>query len=439
VKRFLPLAILFVLCAAPSARAQAGGGSASHADGDDSKKSVVITGGLSGSEVATDSAVLFWVTIDNRTTSKISGLSVQLEVDKEEFGVSCRLPGAAEDSKGCGSTTVEVAADQSITIQGKILALRGTEARNIVAVVDYDSAITSGAAAAHSRRALALGPLVAKSEPHQLYDNFKDLILPIVLAIVGYLITKGQEDRAQIAQTWSNMLPISHKMATQYYTPMMASAQRVILDADKFEKPLDDAGNPNGDALSFYFHFLLTWRRYDRTIAEKGGIYFKSRMGERLFLTAIDKIRRAHKGETTADKKVTDALKKDRARERELRVKAIFRRMPHEMDIAQFTAVWEQPVATRREISKAFHAAWDDFLSWYREEGVRKDVLKYFNAFLVILDYETNRPYNKWYNSQEKLVLEPEVKETLESFMTKDEDRAELQVYLEKARDGETG
>jgi len=76
------------------------------------------------------------------------------------------------------------------------------------------------------------------------------------------------------------MLPVSHKMATQYYTPMLAAAYRALSDVAKFTAPESTGGSPDENAISAYFHLMLMWRRFDRTLAEKGGIYFKSPMGE---------------------------------------------------------------------------------------------------------------------------------------------------------------
>jgi hypothetical protein len=430
-------AAVFVLLGAPVwAAQQKTTETGAHAESDDSKKVVSITGGLSGTEVASGSAVQYWVTVENRTNGTLENVSVQVEVSKDEFLPTCRLSSAKTTSPGCGSASVNLEPNRAITIQGELYAVQGTETRNIDALVTYDLAAQPGGTSLHSERALTLGPLVAKSWPRQLYDNFKELILPLTLALVGYLISRSQEERAQVSQTWNNMLPVSHKMATQYYTPMLAAVQRVFLDSGKFDEPQDSSGMPNGDALSLYFHLLLTWRRYDRTIAEKGGIYFKSRMGEMLVLQAISEFRKAYKGETTTNPAVTQSQKNQISRDREFRVKAIFRKISPQMDLSQFMEVWEQPEDHRSEAAKVFHAGWADFCSWYTEQAVRVRVLALLRAFALILDFEMNRPYNKWYNSQEKLVVTDAIRKTLQSMIDSPEYRTDLEAYLQAAIEG---
>lgn len=64
-----------------------------------------VSGGLSGSEVASGSSVLYWVTVENRTNSDLTKVNVQLEVASDEFTATCRLPSFGVDSLGCGRIT----------------------------------------------------------------------------------------------------------------------------------------------------------------------------------------------------------------------------------------------------------------------------------------------------------------------------------------------
>jgi hypothetical protein len=417
------------------------------AEKEDHKGRVEVSGGLSGSEVASGSSVLYWVTVENYTNSTLNGVNVRLEVASDEFMFTCRLPASEVDSPGCGASKIDVVANQSITIQGEIRAMQGTEARSINAIITYEGTPQAGAKSVSSIRAASLGPLIARSWLRRTYDSVKDLILPAVLVLLGAYLTwkqnrfqaklqsqdqEKQAERSQIAQTWTSMLPVSHELATQYYTPMIAATLRILLDLKRFTAPEDASGNANKDAVSAYFHLLLLWRRLDRTLTEKGGIYFKSRMGEKLVLGAIFQFRKEYEGETSTGPALTD-LQKELVLARQLRVKVILRHVSPQMDLAQFMEIWEgkgPPNAV-----DAVHEGWADFVHWHSVPAVRDRTVKLLTAFHMILDFEMNRPYEKWYNSQEKLV-DITAAGTLESLLDTEQERQELSAYLEIAKAG---
>jgi len=56
----------------------------------------------------------------------------------------------------------------------------------------YEVTPQSGAKAVSSVRAVSMGPLIARSCLKRAYDNLKDLILPAVLAFLGFLLTEAE-------------------------------------------------------------------------------------------------------------------------------------------------------------------------------------------------------------------------------------------------------
>ncbi len=388
---------------------------------------VNISGGLSGSEVRTGNSVLFWVTIENESESSLDKLTVQLDVAKDEFTVTCLSAAAGTDQSICGPSKELLLKKQAITVRGELRSLKTTELRNINAIVSFDSSLPGRTASVSSVREVSLGQLVGRSGQLQFFLTYKELVLPLVVLIVGWYLNRRQEavqtQRAQVAETWNSMLPISHKMTLRYYMPMSKALLRVSEDVTKFTIAPGSSPLPaTQEGLSVYFHTMQFWWRFKRTVDEKAAIYFKNRTGEKLVLAAFGEFRRTYKGEGPERFDV------------ERRNKAITRAFTSELEFPEFWAAFNSLPHT--ELAAAFDSGWQDFASWYSDDGKRTRSLALLEVFRLVLEFEANRPYQKWYNSQESLEITKAQKVVLMSLAKTRGERREFNHYLKAAVKG---
>jgi hypothetical protein len=390
---------------------------------------VNITGGLSGSEVMTGNSVLFWVTIENDSSSSLDKLTVRLDVAGDEFVVTCFsgvLGAFGAKQSICGPFSDPLLKKQAITVRGEVRSLKTTEPRNINAIVSFDSSLPEGAAVS-SVRAISLGPLISRSWLLQFLQNYKELVLPLVVLIAGWYLTRKQENvqtrRAQVAETWNSMLPISHELTMRYYMPMAKALIRLSEDAQKFTIAAGSSlPQPTEEGLSVYFHTMQFWWRYRRTLEEKGAIYFKNRTGEKLIIAAFDEFRKKYKGEGLGRFEI------------ERRVKAVNSVFIPELEFPEF---WTAYNATpRAALAVPFDSGWKDFVFWYSDAEKRARSFAMLEVFRLILEFEANRPYQKWYNSQQPLEITEEQKKILKALAKSDAERREFEGYLKAAVKG---
>jgi hypothetical protein len=390
---------------------------------------VSISGGLSGSEVRAGNSVLFWVTIENESVSSLDKVTVQLDVENDEFVVTCLsgISGAAQSP--CGPLNNVLLKKQAITVRGELRCLKTTESRNINAIVSFDSLLPERAAPVSSVRAISLGPLIGRSLALQVFQTYKELLLPLVVLLVGWYLSSRQEDsqtqRAQVAETWNSMLPISHKLTMKYYMPMSKALLRLSEDVGRLTIAAGSSpAPPTQEGLSAYFHTMLFWWRFKRTLDEKGAIYFKSRTGEKLVIAAFGEFRRKYKGEGPERFDV------------ERRIKAIVSAFTPELEFPEFWVAFH--AMPRSALAAAFDSGWKDFVFWYSDTDKRSRSMALLEVFRLVLEFESNRPYQKWYNCQQPLELTKEQKAVVMSLASSPAERAEVKAYLKAALRGRT-
>jgi hypothetical protein len=388
---------------------------------------VNISGGLSGSEVRTGNPVLFWVTIENNSSSSLNKVTVRLDVENDEFVVTCFSGVLGADQSICGPLNDPLLKKQAITVRGELHSLKTTEPRNINAIVSFDSASPERAAFVSSVRAISLGPLIGRSQALQFFLTYKELVLPIVVLLVGWYLTTTQENvqtqRAQVAETWNSMLPISHKLTMRYYMPMSKVLMRLMEDAQKFTIVAGSSPvQPTEEGLSVYFHTMLFWWRFKRTLDEKGAIYFKSRTGEKLIIAAFTEFRNKYKGDGPGRFEV------------ERRIKAISSVFTPEIEFPEFWAAYN--ATPRLALAVPFDSGWQDFVLWYSDADKRVKSLAVLDVFRLVLEFEANRPYQKWYNCQQPLELNEAQKKILMGLAKTDAERREFKVYLKAGTAG---
>jgi hypothetical protein len=350
-----------------------------------------------------------------------------LDVAKDEFAVTCLSAVAGADRSVCGPLKEPLLKKQSITLRGEIRSLKTTESRNINAIISFDSSLPERAASVSSVRAISLGPLVGRSWQLQFFLTYKELVLPLVVLIAGWYLTsrqeKAQTQRAQVAETWNSMLPISHKLTLKYYMPMAKALLRVGEDVQQFTIAAGSSPVPvTQEGLSVYFHTMQFWWRFKRTVDDKAAVYFKNRTGEKLVLAAFSEFRKKYKGEGPGRFDV------------ERRIRAITKTFTLELDFPEFWTSFN--ASPRTELAVAFDSGWQDFVAWYSDDNKRKRSLALLEVFRLVLELEANRPYQKWYNSMEPLEITEAQKAVLLSLADSDEERQEFEKYLKAATKG---
>jgi hypothetical protein len=392
---------------------------------------ISISGGLSSSEIRNGNSALFWVTIENNSDSTLDSVQLQLDLDKNEFAVTCpQFPQEqtlGTDEPACGPLKKPLLPNQAITLRGQVQSLKTTESRNINALVSFKELRPGQTNSVFSVRAITLGQLTSHSWFVQFFTTYKELLLPLVLLILGWSLSRRQEKvqrrRAEVAETWNSMLPVSHKLTLKYYMPMVKSLLRVAEDNKliSFDPKLDHA--IARDTMSVYFHTMQFWWHFRRTVDGKAAIYFKNRTGEKIVLLSFAEFRSHYKG--TGPERF----------DIEQRLYGITERFTAEVDFPKlWTAFNTNP---RTEFAAAFETGWKDFSEWYFDSSKRIRSLALLDLFRLILEFEANRPYQKWYNSQEALSLTEGQEETLMSLAGDDlGSKEEFRAYLKQAKNG---
>lgn len=432
-------------------------------------RDVDVFAGLSQSKAETGKPVRFWLTIRNRTakpitnvsleSSGLGGFQITASCWKPQSGASSCIPASAAP----GSTSVPLASPaydslvsslapcQTLSVWGDLSANVRQEKQTLFVTLRWLSHEQHP-----SQLVVPLGVLEARDESDRTKERwaivvafYKDLGMPLLLVLLAYLVKKWEEnrehkrqkaesDRQQLLQTWNQMLPISHKDATKYYMPL-ASALRS--SRDSFLKCQGHVRNsvfalPASDALvkEALYYFLLALRRFRSISRDRGGFYFKDRTGERVSSLCVDALFDLYlRGSPTLGQYTSSALSEIQ---------------PFET-YGSFISILDASLAAplpRSSAQEAFFEVHSRFYSWLStaEFGRMIPLLK---AFLRILDFQMNQPYEYWYPREQKelLRIEQDEKDTLtglaaEAARTNDQYHGlpdELKEYFK--RSGEAG
>lgn len=214
----------------------------------------------------------------------------------------------------------------------------------------------------------------------------KDLALPFILAIVAAVFQgrKDEEARAlaetqrnddRLRDTWTLMLQKHHQNAELYYLPLFSAIRG-------FRLALAEAD----ETKAFYF-FIAIWWRFWQLSQKIGGLYFKDR-GAEVLLALIWRVIVIE-----ADYRFNGRANREMAIE-----KLTVRKAAAPINYAAFSAgaspLKSQPpfdtMLTSFQTWKAA-AASDDHLTV-------SDIEDLLAIFRSVADFETNRPYQYWYN-----------------------------------------
>jgi hypothetical protein len=348
------------------------------------KNSVFGCAEISSNRAVTDEPVMVRLTFVNRSEETVSHLHVAA-VMHPGIRLATELHGANEPLAG----TLK-----SGDVRKTALAIVPLEESGQYTTVIRYSWIDAAGHVNHA--SLPLGPILVASPARSLITKigtpvltlFKDLAMPIVLAIGAYLLQrqdkkreekrKEAEDQRLQQQTTSNLLlPESHRFNTKYYLPLVRVLKQLQTDT-KANKSLRDR----------LFALMATLRRIRHISNQIGGLFLKDTEAEELVLDTwslfFAQVR------VRLDQTVVDAVLEVMS---PVEGRAAFK--------ARFPADDGKPKtpmqATMLELEKEFER-WP--LDVFTAEAMPPLI-----AMQHLLEYEVNRPFTKWYEGKLEFPL----------------------------------
>jgi hypothetical protein len=198
---------------------------------------------------------------------------------------------------------------------------------------------------------------------------------------------KLQREESLRAETWKQMLPISHDYATKYYLPLSAAAQRLVETLEGGVKHLS------------FFYLLLLRKRAQVTNHAIGGLYFKDILGETLVSECWSRFVKTIEGEE--DQPLN------------LAIKACMGKIQPNENYQTFSQMFENTGETIAFSDGAVQNAWELFQTEvFRDTSTLNSGILHLKGLCAVLDYEANRPYEYWYNPPPQFKLSKET-ETL--------------------------
>ncbi len=387
---------------------------------------VEVSGRLSRSELRVRETVRFWLTIRNRSGAIIQevilspesfpGFAVASRCWRPVSGVSCvsadfansavpsatasqaakqavpLAPSGAPPRLDLDRIITKLEPGQTLSIWADLQAEHRQEKGAISAVVSFQNEV-----GVRSQVEVPLGEITV----HNWWDVLSSLFWPsfggILGVIVGYVLKRWQDQRAQKTETWNKMLPESHRLAMSYYAPI-ESAARLFIEYTKRSKKNEDNSPPTKAQQllrqSFYWWMIFSYR-YRRMTHEAGAFYFKDRVGEELTVACFQECEsRYHKRD-------------------EIRVRN-YRRTREAMDPNETLDSFLNKLDSRMDTITFFKDEWQHFESWVQSDDC-KEALSYLEGFRSVLYYELNRPYEFWYGWTDPIGLDGDTEKLLKN------------------------
>jgi hypothetical protein len=394
---------------------------------------VSISGSLSGHIVHQGEPFQFSLTIKNKTDVRtnpkaylrdltLQALPAGYALDAEK--PVCVLPLVPPQTQSCDTganfeahrrlVLAALSPGQSVTVQGYLKPNPDSAHKSaVLSVVVAWTAAESGIGSAQSSN-LGENQVLGtwQNVGAWLSDVFKLLAIPAVLALIGYWLNDQnrkrdhafaeasqrhddafataqmdrqnaqhahEQEQALRAETWKQMLPLSHNYAAKFYLPLSLAAQNL---AKELKYPV---AKPR---LAF-FYLLLCGKKMTATRNEIGGFYFKDLRGERLAASCWEIQRGACLGE--ADDNFYKA------------VRAAVDRIDDTLDSFEafestFVDSSTQPASF---VDVSIANAWGLFERWGAKKDKVEKTAQYLEGFYAVLDYESNRPYEYWYDQKD--------------------------------------
>ncbi len=378
---------------------------------------ITASGGVSNRTTDSGDHLGFWITIENHSKDSVS--PVQLVRTPEDYDLEQICTFDSSQAKHCfdGKTpnnmqhtlATILGPGQTLAVAGELRAKNAHATKTLTAVISWQGPSPT---LANSSLVVSLGDNEVQTFWYKasvwLFELFKSLAIPAVLAFLAWRlndVAKRREEKREKAEkkredirheherlqtlrseTWKLLLPISHNYAAKYYLPVSSSAERAV---QAFERA--------NHKLAF-FHFLMVLRRMSATTDEIGGFYFKDLSGERLAAKSIKSFRQEFLGDETDPFSLA------------MRASANLLR-PHDTYERFEQKFPSSPIGAFSNAS--LQQAWDLFSEVCLDAQRMKKAMLHLTALYTVLDYESNRPYEYWYDSDSKVAVEPETEEVL--------------------------
>ena len=199
-----------------------------------------------------------------------------------------------------------------------------------------------------------------------------------------------QQKQSVSTETLKQMLPVSLSYAAEYYLPLSSAAEGLVREV----------GASNRE-LAFYYAIYFQ-KRMDLNRAAIGGFYFKDLRGERLAAECGKKYALTMMGK--ADAPLNRAITACVSKLEEIR------------DYESFTQRFQMIAgpSTSYQVTEA-QKAWQLFDSRLNKTSEVKEAMLYLSALYSVLDFEANRPFEYWYDTEFRLQAAPEVLDHLRS------------------------
>jgi hypothetical protein len=400
---------------------------------------VSTSGSISSRSIGENEQLQFTITIANKANPRIVNASVRNVTlthlpDSYRLTTICVIPAPPLPPSPC-QTSDEFNANkkrligtllpgQSVIVTGYLNPDSIHKAASLTALLEwalYDS--TLPASGLPLARVVSLGENQVQSATWwgrvSIDEILKVLAVPALLlvigAVVGLLVNtlnslrdkrahKNEAERSLRSETWKQMLPVSHNYAAKFYLPLSLAAER-------FSKNLKKSNHRVA-----FFYLLFSGKKVIATRNEIGGFYFKDLRGEALAANCWEKQRLACMGEED-----TPFFLAVRASIDELE------------DIDSYEA-FESMFASAPGgyfSSDSIQEAWTFFQTWVAKKKEVEETIAYLDGFTAVLDYESNRPYQYWYDTKPRLVATNNTKELLRKILTSEKYSAEdIENYL---------
>jgi len=426
---------------------------------------VSATGSVSSPSITSKETLRFTVTIKNKTSAMLMSVRVvsvpddyelvQMCVLMENGGTQCYGSPALVSSHNLFAASI--LPGRTFTTWGYLKPKATHRAESLTLIVGWTSSTGTTHLSSPSSSPSSMGVSLGQNEVQSFFGPYKPLLseilkglaIPFALAIFGFVLTvilkrrddknarleKEREERRQAAEkereqirqtaekqrdeirqehqreqalkaeTWNKMLPISHECAAKYYLPVSNAAERLVAFLEK-----------KNDKVA-YFYLLFLWKRMIETINGIGGLYFKSLLGETLAVECWHRQK--------------DSLLGPDDTPLNLKVKGSMALLDPTETFQTFTAKLEGPNSDPTFQNSDIQQGWELFREWTKDDANVCDLILLLKAFCAVLDYETNRPYEYWYDPPARLKVSEEVEELLRSIaVVKKFSLEEIEVYF---------
>ena len=391
-------------------------------------QTIVATPSVGSTSVSVAEPVRFWIDVHNSGTGTAHALRIA-GVDAPGFTYQLNPPCACStsaciESTSCRPLKANLSTGERFAVWGLLVATESHSNQAAWMLLRWeDGANKTQELAVPIGRFTATHPILQRLQA--AVGFVRDIALPVALAAFGFWLhrwdrgraervsqeerrsarrqARGDQERAErlaeetqrhteIAETWKEMLPLSHEYTIKYYMPVVAAAERTL----KIARHARSLTPPDADhnKRAFYM-WTVFWRRSRAQMDALNGFYFKDRCGEEL---AAALFARCHK---IYFEDRPDSLKRRDA------ILSLLEPTGPQSRLSVFLETWSKEVDASSSLGQDVAAEFIAFESWLltTECAAAHDVLE---AFASITRLEMNRVYDSWYGKPERMTMKPE-------------------------------